>query len=73
MLLSNQLAEFLSHQYLWKECMDNLDFMHGDIHQLKVASETSTSGWVFPGIPSQSQTYLELPRVPLDGPWALPE
>ena len=57
----NQIAGFFDH-YLWEECIHTLDFLHGDIHQEKVASETAISGWVCPGICSHAQTCLDLPR-----------
>ena len=43
---------------------------YGGIHQAKVASEATTSGWVDrvdPGIPNHSQTFLDFARVPLIG------
>ena len=45
-LLSNQIPGFFDHQYLWKESIGILDFLHGDNHQRKVASETTTLGWM---------------------------
>ena len=33
---------------LWKDCMNILDFLYGDIHQGKVASETTTFDWLCP-------------------------
>ena len=43
--------------------MDIFNFLHENIHQGKVASETSTFGWVYLGVPSRTQTCLELLRV----------
>ena len=48
MLLTNQMAVFFDHQYLWKESISRLDFLHGDNHQRKVASESYPFGWVWP-------------------------
>ena len=42
MLSANQIAVFFDHQYLWKESIDLLVFLHGDNHQRKIASETTT-------------------------------
>ena len=47
--------------------MDILNFLLGDIHKEMVASETTTFGCACPGIPSHSQTCLDLPRVSLGG------
>ena len=33
-----------NHQYIWKKLTDPVNFLHGDNHQRKVASETTTSG-----------------------------
>ena len=33
--------EFFDHQYLWKESVNNLEFLHGGSHQGKIASETT--------------------------------
>ena len=30
MLLANQIAVFFDHQFLWKESINILDFLHGD-------------------------------------------
>ena len=43
--------------------MDILDFLHGIVHQEKVASETTIFGWVYPGMPNHDQNCLDLPRV----------
>ena len=50
-LLSNQMARFFGYQYLWREPIYFFFFLHGDIHQGKVASETTTFGWVWLGVP----------------------
>ena len=55
MLLFNQIAGFFDHQYIWKECIDILDFLHEGIHEGKVASKPTTFGWVCPGKPSYAQ------------------
>ena len=60
MLLSNQVAGYFYYQYVWKECIIIFDFLHGVIHQGKVTSETTTFGGVFPGMPSQARTCLDL-------------
>ena len=60
MLLSNQIARFFDHQYLWKESSDILDFVTGDIHYRKVVTVTTTFGWVWPGRPSHAQTCQDL-------------
>ena len=43
-LFSNQIEGFCDHQYLWKECIDIFDVLHGVIQQGKVASETTNFG-----------------------------
>ena len=30
--LSNQIAKFFDHEYLWKESIDILDILHEEIH-----------------------------------------
>ena len=37
--LSNQIAGFLEQQYLWKDSIYTLDFLHGDLHQEIVSSK----------------------------------
>ena len=37
--LSNQIAGFLEKQYLWKDSIYTLDFLHGDLHQEIVSSK----------------------------------
>ena len=49
-LLSNEITEFLYHQYLWNELSDISDFFQGDNHQEKGVSETATFGWVCQGV-----------------------
>ena len=44
--LSNQIARFFDCQYMWKESTAILAFLHGDILQGTVASETTFFGWV---------------------------
>ena len=46
--MSNQIAVFFDQQYRWKEAINILDFLHGDIHEGKAASETTTFGWAWP-------------------------
>lgn len=43
---SNEITRSFDHKYLWKECIDILDFLHGDINQGNIASETTTFTWV---------------------------
>ena len=50
-LLFNQIAGFFDHQYLSKESICILDFLHGFNHQGKVASEIITFSWVWLGVP----------------------
>ena len=38
MISTSQIAVFFDHQYLWKESIDLLNFVHGHSHQVKVAS-----------------------------------
>ena len=45
-LSSNHIAGFSDHQYLCKESIDTLDFLHEDNLQRKEGSETTTFGWV---------------------------
>ena len=52
MFLSNHIAEFFSHQFLWKETINS--------HQGKIASEATTVGWMGPGVLSHAQMYLDL-------------
>ena len=53
------------NQYHWKEWMDVLQFLHGNIHQGKVATETTNFGWVY------AQTCLHLPRFRQDSTFKL--
>ena len=48
MLSTNRFAVFFYHQYLCKESISTIDFLHGDNHHKKVASEIITFGWVWP-------------------------
>ena len=41
-LSSNQITGFFDLQYLWKQSIDILDFLHGDNCQGKVTSEITT-------------------------------
>ena len=50
MLSINQIAVFFDHQYLWKESINLLDYLHGINHQRKVASESNTFGWMWPDV-----------------------
>ena len=51
MLSTNQITVFFDRQYLWKESIDILYFLHGNNHQGNLASETTTFGWVWPVVP----------------------
>ena len=46
-------------QYLWKDSIDKLDFLHGDSHYGKVGTETITFCWLWPGMPSHAQMCLD--------------
>ena len=50
-VLSNQIAGFFYQQKHWKEQFNIFDFLHGYVHQGKVASKTITFGWVGLGVP----------------------
>ena len=67
MLASNQIAGFSHHQYLWKESINILEFLHGGSHQRKVASGIATFGLMWPGFPRHIQICLDLPVLPLAG------
>lgn len=56
--LSNQITELFDHQFLWKECIYTLNFLHEAIYLEKAASET-TSFRVHACLaqPKLSQTY----------------
>ena len=41
MFLSNQITGFFDHQYLWLECINIFDFLHGYSHQVKVVSDVN--------------------------------
>ena len=52
MLSTNKIAILCDHQSLRKESIDNLDFLYGDNHEMRVAFEaTTTFGWVFLVLP----------------------
>ena len=51
MLSVNQIAVFFDHRYLWKESIDTLDFLPGINYQGDVASETTTFGCIWAGVP----------------------
>ena len=42
----SQIAGFLDHQYVYKESVNTIYFLHGDNHQHKEGSESTTSGWL---------------------------
>lgn len=69
---ANQIAVLFDHQYIWNKPLYILDFLHGDIYLGKVASETDTSGWVWPALPLVFFFFLlgivsrkEHPKLPL--------
>ena len=37
-------------QFLWKESYNVFSFLHADNPERKVASKTTTLGWVYPGL-----------------------
>ena len=43
-LLSNQIAGFFDHQYLWKETINALDFLHINSYQRKIVSQGTSVG-----------------------------
>ena len=45
MFSASLIVVFFDHQYLWKESINILDFLHGD-NKKKMASETTTFGWI---------------------------
>ena len=55
-LLSNQIVRTFDHQYIWKETINVLDFLHRDICKKKIASYSTSISCVWPGIPSDAQT-----------------
>ena len=46
-LFSNQIAGFFDYQYLWKKFSYLLDLLHGDSHQAKLASGTTSFDLVY--------------------------
>ena len=46
--LIQSVAEFLDHQYFWKQLSNLLDFLHGDNHLGNVGCETTSFGLVTP-------------------------
>ena len=47
---SNQIAGFCHYQYLRKQSLDILSFLHGDSYQENVASEATVFDWVWLGL-----------------------
>ena len=45
----------------------SLNFLHENIHQGKVKSETTIFSWVYVGMFSHTQTFLHLLQLPLGG------
>ena len=60
MLSSNQIAGNFDSKYLLKKYIDIFNILHGDIHQGKIASETASFGWFYPGILIHVQTFPDL-------------
>ena len=54
--MSNQIVGLFNHQYLWKETINFLDFLRGDIER-KIASEATVFGWMWPDMLNHNQTY----------------
>ena len=46
----NEISRFFDHQYLEKESIDILVFLHGVNHQENIASEITTFHWVQSGV-----------------------
>ena len=46
------------YQYLWKETISVLDFLHKGSHQREIACMATTFAWVLSGMPSHVQTCL---------------
>ena len=63
-----QTAEFFDQQYIWKESIDILEFLHGEMHQEKVAPETTSFGWVRLGLShiqysQKNSSFLKSPKT----------
>ena len=56
MLSSNKINGSFDHQYLWKESLNCLYFVHRDSYQGKIPSKTDAVRSVWPGVPSYIQT-----------------
>lgn len=67
MFLSDKFTGFFDHHYLLKEATHVLDFFHSNSCEGKIACNTTTIGWVWPGVPSHAQTWLDLIGVNLVG------
>ena len=61
---SSEITGSFDHERLWNECIDILDFLHGDIHQENVVSETTTFLLSRRVMLGHTRTRLDLPRVP---------
>ena len=42
-----QIVGFFVYQYIWKGLIIMLNFLHGDNHQEKLASEATTFSWMW--------------------------
>ena len=67
MLSSNQIAGLFYHQYIWKEIINILDFVHRDSYHDKIVTVIISVGWVMRGMSSLAQTCLDLSGVNLVG------
>ena len=67
MLLFNKTTGFFIFQYLWKETMIVLFFLHGVSVQGNIPCKTSTLGWVWTGVLSQSRICQNFSGVTLIG------
>ena len=50
-LCSNKIARLFYHQTIWKKSIGILVFLHRESLQGTLISETTTFGWVWPGVP----------------------
>ena len=51
MLLSNKIAGFCGHHYLWKETPNVLDFLCRDSNQGEIVCKSTTAGLVWLDMP----------------------
>ena len=60
MLLSNHIAGFFDHQYLWIEIISVLDFLYRSIYQIQIVSKSATAVL---GVARLVQRCLDTPRL----------